>query len=76
MRRIAGEQIEKQSLDAQLLGPAPAPIERIKALWRWHMLIKSRKSSALNLLLRTLQQVPPGSTKLRMAFDLDPQDML
>jgi primosomal protein N' (replication factor Y) len=35
-----GKLIETQGLPLVLLGPAPCPLTRIKARWRWHVLVK------------------------------------
>ncbi len=38
----------------RILGPAPAPIARIKRIYRYHLLLKSERRDALSALLRTM----------------------
>jgi primosomal protein N' (replication factor Y) (superfamily II helicase) len=59
-----------------VLGPTPAPIERLRAQWRWHLLIKGTHAADLNRLMRTLQAVKVHTTKVKIVFDMDPQEML
>lgn len=65
-----------QQMDFQILGPAPTPIRKIKTLWRAHMLIKSASASIINRVLNELSSIELRSNKLRVVFDVDPQEML
>ena len=59
-----------------LVGPAPAPIMRVKGNWRWHLLLKAQPGADLpGLLARALEpvQVPEGVTRI---VDVDPVGML
>lgn len=67
-----------------VLGPAPAPMERIRGNYHWRLTIKSRKEndpagSKLRHLLRT-SLLPmteyPSSGNYRINLDIDPGDML
>jgi primosomal protein N' (replication factor Y) (superfamily II helicase) len=60
----------------QVLGPSSAPLAKIKSSWRWHLLIKSRTSTILNLLVKELKALQPKTKKLKIIFDKDPVDML
>ena len=62
--------------DLSILGPAPAPLAKIKTLWRWHMLLKSGSPTILNQCIHMLREVKASSKKARIIFDMDPQDML
>ena len=63
-------------LEIIILGPAPAPIARIKTLWRWHMLVKSGSAAALNQCMKLLNNMKVNRRKARIVLDMDPQDML
>ena len=76
LRRYAARLIEAKQFAIQVLGPAPAPIEKIKAQWRAHLLFKAKGSPQLNVLLKTLKGLPNKSASLKLIFDVDPQDML
>ena len=60
-------------IGAQLFGPAPAPIARVRGRHRVRMLVKAAKGVALQPALRawTAQLKPPHD--LRLAIDIDPQ---
>ncbi|MFV0360509.1 primosomal protein N' [Tropicimonas sp.] len=62
-----------RAVGAQLFGPAPAPIARVRGRHRVRLLIKADKSAPLQAaILRWLEQVrvPP---RVRLTVDIDPQ---
>jgi len=62
-----------------ILGPAPAPIERIKGRERWQVLIKGKDRSALLILVRKAQDVLFAQRQVqgvRVVVDVDPYSML
>ena len=59
-----------------ILGPAPAPLQRLKKRWRVHLLLKANQATDLIEALKVLQSVHIHTNKVRINFDLDPQDML
>jgi primosomal protein N' (replication factor Y) len=61
----------------ELVGPAPAPIERLHGRWRWHFLLRARSIRALTSACRTLVEGfnPPGAD-VRLALDRDPVALL
>jgi primosomal protein N' (replication factor Y) len=67
---------QKEAVHCVILGPTPAPIEKIKTLWRWHVLVKSKSPVQLNRLIRLFQHEKLRNKKVRIIFDMDPQDML
>ena len=61
----------------ELVGPAPAPIEKLHTRWRWHFLLRSRSPGALGQAARWLAEdftLPAGD--LRLALDRDPVALL
>ncbi len=38
----------------EVLGPAPAPVEKIRNLWRWHLILKGRNAKALRQTAREI----------------------
>ncbi|MEK6527905.1 MAG: primosomal protein N' [Nitrospirota bacterium] len=60
----------------EVLGPAPAPVEKIRNLWRWHLILKgnnfkSLRQSALHILKQA------GDVKdVKVDVDVDPINML
>jgi len=66
----------RENLQLKLLGPAPAPLEKLKTEWRWHILVKSKTSRAIRKAVHTLQPAAQKSRKVKIVFDIDPQDMM
>ncbi len=61
----------------EIVGPAPAPIERLHGRWRWHFLMRSRSPLALGEAARWLAQehrLPAGD--VRLTLDRDPVALL
>jgi primosomal protein N' (replication factor Y) len=71
---IAGPICDERQIT--LLGPAVAPLERIRNHWRYHVLFKSSSISLLQHLLRQLKAAVDAPKTVRLIFDLEPQDML
>ena len=65
-----------QAIGAQIFGPAPAPIARVRSRFRVRMLIKAEKSAPLQRAL--VQWIAPITLKgdLRLSVDIDPQSFL
>ncbi len=62
-----------------VLGPAPAPIERIKKRFRWQVMVKSQSLAALREALAGVQAaLAPRATRagVCLAVDIDPVRML
>lgn len=76
VREIIIKCIERYKLSIQILGPAPAPIQKIKNLYRWHVILKSKTRKDLNIVLSLLSKTVKLNTKTKIIVDVDPQDML
>lgn len=65
--------------DIMVLGPAPAPLAKLRGQYRWHLLLKGKRSRLLqtncdlflNSLPRELQ-----SSAIKLTVDVDPENML
>ena len=60
-----------------LVGPAPAPIERLHGRWRWHFLMRAASAAALGAAATALiddYTLPAGD--VRLALDRDPVALL
>ncbi len=62
----------------EVLGPAPAPLERIKGVYRWQVLVRGRGGSARALVAAALEQEKVLSlpSTVQLAVDVDPMDLL
>lgn len=61
--------------DLEVYGPAPAPRYRIKDNYRYHMLLKSNKVETLIRVEDTLKSMKRHQ-EMKIAWDMDPQDLL
>jgi primosomal protein N' (replication factor Y) (superfamily II helicase) len=62
-----------------VIGPAPCAIERIKSRWRWHILLRGRRSSELTRVLSyfaTHFEPDARAANLRVVIDRDPVSLL
>ena len=65
-----------RAVGAQVWGPAPAPIARVRGRHRVRLLVKADKGCALQpALARWVAQLKPPAN-LRLAIDIDPQSFL
>ena len=62
---------------AEVVGPAPSPIERLHGRWRWHFFLRSTSPRAVGEATRALTErlvLPSGD--VRLAIDRDPVALL
>lgn len=62
-----------------LLGPAPAPLERVNGRERWQLLVKGEDRRTLHTLVKSTYdelRLHQRSSKVRIIVDVDPYDML
>jgi primosomal protein N' (replication factor Y) len=61
----------------EIMGPAEAPLSRLKNLYRWHCLVKSDSVRHLQRLLRFSEEyVATRKSSVQMAVDVDPVNLL
>jgi primosomal protein N' (replication factor Y) len=60
----------------QLLGPSPAPLSRVKGVWRWHVLVKSPVDADISALVGKGLQKARRVEGVSMVADVDPVDLL
>jgi primosomal protein N' (replication factor Y) (superfamily II helicase) len=63
----------------RVLGPAPAPIERIKQRYRWQVMVKSENLTALRTALSAMQTSLARRAResdVHLSIDIDPVRML
>jgi len=62
-----------------ILGPAPAPLSKIKNQHRWQLLIKTKKITTVTSLIRKILEDEKNAKKkkeVRITVNVDPMDML
>jgi len=67
---------EKSRQPIEVLGPAPAPIEKLRNRFRWQILLKGKHSPALLELARQARALVPRARAVRLHIDVDPYSML
>ncbi|MBI2615114.1 MAG: hypothetical protein HYW52_05475 [Gemmatimonadetes bacterium] len=72
--------VEARRAPVEVVGPAPAPLARIKQRWRWHLVLRSPDRRWVGRLLRYAARRAPhagrGGGPVRVVFDRDPVSLL
>ncbi len=66
----------KKNYGVEVLGPAPAPIEKIRNLWRWHLILKGGNSKVLRHAAADIVKTIKDIKSIRIDVDVDPINML
>ena len=67
---------EEPKAPLEILGPAPAPIARLRSRYRWQILLKGRSRPALLAMARRASTLVPRGRAFRIHVDVDPHNML
>ena len=71
-KRLSGGHLE-------VLGPAPAPLSRLRGRYRWQLLLKGAGIDSLHRLCGRLLEQPPAPVRkkaVKLTVDVDPDNML
>jgi primosomal protein N' (replication factor Y) len=60
----------------EVLGPASAPIEKLRNRYRWQLLLRSKHSGVLLEFARQARDLFPRARNVRLHIDVDPYSML
>ena len=69
----------QKGAEPEILGPAPAPLTRLRDNYRWQLLIKGKKLEVLHAFLHRLEGEIASLSKagkVRIAIDVDPEYMM
>lgn len=76
--RFCRQMVKKEQFAIETLGPAPAPLDKIKDNYRWQILLKGKKTEQLHALCTLIkgmrQELVPAQCIL--AIDVDPENMM
>ncbi len=68
------DKIKSSDSRAEVLGPTPAPLTKIKGRFRWQLMLKAGSSSEIK---KALAGIAPGrNEKIKLSVDIDPVNML
>jgi primosomal protein N' (replication factor Y) len=67
---------ERVTADCSVLGPSPAPLARLKGVWRWHILVKTPAEATLAAILGTAFASIPAVKDVSRVADIDAYDLL
>jgi primosomal protein N' (replication factor Y) len=73
------DQWPKRGKDIQVLGPAEAPLTKLRGKYRWQILIKCEKTGLLHYFLKEIEAVTRNMLRgsgVGMIVDIDPYQML
>ena len=56
----------------RVLGPAPAPLARLRRQFRYRFLVHAEKQTHLQQIMRDWIAIAPNSRKVRLKVDIDP----
>lgn len=68
--------VVQQKLDVRILGPAPAPLYRLRNRYRHQILLKSSSLSSLHEVLQYATHAQNGLKQLKVQVDMDPYNMM
>ncbi len=77
VKEKAKEIVQKaKESSSSILGPAPAPISKIKDRYRWHFIIKAAKISEILHTAKSLKHFITTSKNIKVQMDIDPISLL
>jgi primosomal protein N' (replication factor Y) len=76
VKDIANRTRKLNNKGVEVLGPAPAPIEKIRSLWRWHLIIKGKNSRTLRQAASDILANLKDIKEVKIDVDVDPINLL
>lgn len=76
---VFAREIRAQEAGVEVLGPAPAPLGRLKGRYRWHLVLKAAEQAALReAVAAALKRCKKMALfrKVRVSVDMAPQNMM
>lgn len=75
LRQLQSQETKFKSA-IEILGPAAAPIEKLRNRYRWQLLLKGKNSASLLELASRARELLPDGRGGRLQIDVDPYSML
>ncbi len=61
--------------EIDLIGPAPAPLVKLKNIYRWHVVLRAPTDAEISEITRAILSKLPSSDRRRITVDIDPMNM-
>ncbi len=79
--RLAGfcrQTVKKEKFNIETLGPAPAPLDKIKDNYRWQILLKGKNTDEMHALCTAIKGVRQElvGNQCTLVIDVDPENMM
>ena len=75
-RKMVTEAHELLQIGAQIYGPAPAPVARVRGSYRYRLLVKAERRAPLQRALRVWQDQFEIPSNIHLTIDIDPQSFM
>ncbi len=78
LARFCRQTVKKEQFAIETLGPAPAPLDKIKDNYRWQILLKGKNTEEMHALCTAIKGVRQEliGTQCVLAIDVDPENMM
>ncbi|MBI3947863.1 MAG: primosomal protein N' [Armatimonadetes bacterium] len=63
---------KREESDVEVLGPAPAPLARIKRRYRWHAIVRGPRDEEVQAVVRRGLDALPAADRAALSVDVDP----
>ncbi len=76
--KFCRQTVKKEKLNIEILGPAPAPLDKIKDNYRWQILLKARDTDQMHALCVAIKEARQElvGRQCSLAIDVDPENMM
>ncbi len=75
-KRLQGIGWKGKKVSWELRGPSPAPLARAESKYRYQLMLKTDRMSAVGPVLQELRQYLKFSKKIQCVFDVDPMNLI
>ncbi len=78
LARFCRQTVKKEKFTIETLGPAPAPLDKIKDNYRWQILLKGKNTEEMHALCTAIKGVRQElvGKECTLAIDVDPENMM
>jgi len=76
MKEVSGRIRKIKASDIEILGPSPAPIEKIRNYWRWHLILKGKNAKSLRSVASKILDSVRDVREIKTDVDVDPINLL